>query len=388
MKNFLSLILFSLLISGVVSAQSLSLEWEDVVVADGTEILIEGDGSEDEYIANMLVRNNTSGDLAVKLRRETLEMPDGTQNFICWGSCFGPGVDESPNSVTIGANATSVEWEFGGHYMPKMEYEDPAVFGTARVKYTFFVEGNEADNVSFIAKFEILNVPALSLEWEDVVVADGTEILIEGDGSEDEYIANMLVRNNTSGDLAVKLRRETLEMPDGTQNFICWGSCFGPGVDESPNSVTIGANATSVEWEFGGHYMPKMEYEDPFVPGTARIKYIFFVEGNEADNVSFIAKFHISGVSVDEIAEKVVFSNAYPNPANTIVSIDYDLNSINMPAQVAVYNMLGQNVINQNIENNAGKLQFSVADLNEGIYFYSIIVGSQTVETKKLLVRK
>ncbi|MDR0968924.1 MAG: T9SS type A sorting domain-containing protein [Lentimicrobiaceae bacterium] len=229
---------------------------------------------------------------------------------------------------------------------------------------------------------------SLSLEWDNVVVADGTEILVEGDGSEDEYVANMLVRNNTNTNLDVTLRRETLEMPDGTQNFICWGSCFGPGVDESPSPVIVRADTTSADWEFGGHYMPKMEYGDPFISGIARVKYTFFVDGNEADNVSFIAKFNISGVSVDEIAEKVILSNAYPNPASSIVSIDYNLNSIHIPAQIAIYNMLGQNIANQHIEGDMGKLQFSVADLDEGVYFYSIIVGNQTVETKKLVVRK
>lgn len=232
-----------------------------------------------------------------------------------------------------------------------------------------------------------VSAQSLSLEWDGEVVADGTEILIEGDGSDFEYEVHMLVRNSTNQDLVVALLRETLSMPEGTENYICWGSCFGPGVDLA-RGVTIVANTTTSDWEYSGHYQPRIGFEEPTIFGTARIKYTFFVEDNEADNVSFIAKFHISGVSVDEIAEKVVFSGAYPNPANAIVSIDYNLNSINMPAQIAVYNMLGQNVMNHPIENNEGKLQFSVADLNEGIYFYSIIVGGQTIETKKLVVKK
>lgn len=227
---------------------------------------------------------------------------------------------------------------------------------------------------------------SLSLEWNDAVVEGGTEVLIEGDGSEFEYVAHMMVRNNTSNDLNVVLKREVLEAQEGTLNYICWGLCFGPDVEVS-RGVPIVAGAVSNEVDFGGHYMPR-DSDENIVFGITRIKYTFYVEENEEDNVHFIAKFHISGASVGEIADKVVFSNAYPNPANSVVSIDYNLNSIDLPAQIAVYNMLGQNVVNQIIEKNETKLQLSVSALHEGVYFYSIIVGGEVVDTKKLVIRR
>ena len=55
-------------------------------------------------------------------------------------------------------------------------------------------------------------------------------------------------------------------------------------------------------------------------------------------------------------------------------------------ATIAIYNMMGQEVIRQDV--NDTHVSVNVSDLTDGIYFYSIIVNGDAVKTSKLVVRK
>ena len=88
---------------------------------------------------------------------------------------------------------------------------------------------------------------------------------------------------------------------------------------------------------------------------------------------------------VNNIAE---FSNAYPMPASDVVNFDYSFNSDVNSAMVAVYNMMGQEVLRSDISGMSGKHSLNVSDLADGVYFYSLIVNGKTEKSNKLIIRK
>ena len=57
-------------------------------------------------------------------------------------------------------------------------------------------------------------------------------------------------------------------------------------------------------------------------------------------------------------------------------------------ASVAIYNMMGQEVIRQNVNVGESRLSINVSDLTDGVYFYSLIVNNKTVKTNKLVISK
>jgi hypothetical protein len=79
--------------------------------------------------------------------------------------------------------------------------------------------------------------------------------------------------------------------------------------------------------------------------------------------------------------------HAYPNPASTEVRFDYKLSG-SENASVSVYNLLGQEVLREELNVAQGQVSFSVADLNEGIYFCNLKVNGQAVSTEKFIVKK
>ncbi|UKN00884.1 T9SS type A sorting domain-containing protein [Paracrocinitomix mangrovi] len=85
------------------------------------------------------------------------------------------------------------------------------------------------------------------------------------------------------------------------------------------------------------------------------------------------------------IEEKIDISlSAYPNPANDEFFINFNGNE-GKEFQLVVYNVVGAEVMKKTLVNGLNKL--NVEDLNNGVYFYSIVNNNDIIETKKLLVR-
>lgn len=93
---------------------------------------------------------------------------------------------------------------------------------------------------------------------------------------------------------------------------------------------------------------------------------------------------------VDAIQEvsSITMSQVYPNPSTDVASVRFTTEE-SANVSFSVKNVIGQQVIGENIGNmNAGTrvITFNVADLEAGIYFYTLEVGA-TSETRKFIVK-
>jgi len=79
-------------------------------------------------------------------------------------------------------------------------------------------------------------------------------------------------------------------------------------------------------------------------------------------------------------------SAAYPNPAVSTVSFDYDIADGGF-GSIIIRNILGTVVKESQLSSPAGKLIFDVTDLANGIYFYSLVVNGNRTVTGKMVVK-
>lgn len=226
-----------------------------------------------------------------------------------------------------------------------------------------------------------VSAQSLQFELDGNVFYDGEAIECTNDEyGYGEYIQHMQLRNLTSDDLNVIVEKEVVENLEGTMNFFCWGSCFGPDVMVSPNPVTVVGNSVTGDQDLSFHAM-----YDEDVYGYVVVKYSAYDERHPDERVSIIVKFHKSGEGVDDNFGQMTMSQAYPNPASSMVNFDYDFSG-NLTA--VVYNIVGQEVLRQELNTNVGQLSFSVADLNDGIYFCTMLVNGSAATTQKFVVKK
>ena len=215
------------------------------------------------------------------------------------------------------------------------------------------------------------------------VVENGASYYVYGDG--EASFGELNIEFNVTANESIRLVGEKVELQvvDQTLNYICWGQCLSPTVYVSdPFNMEEGQSET-----FSMHYMYENEIGD--VAGLEQHMQYYLYPGNDPDNkfiINVIFKYSLYGV--DDMNAVESFSNAYPVPASNVVNFDYSFNSNVNTAMIAVYNMMGQEVLRSDISGISGKASLNVSDLADGVYFYSLIVNGKTEKSSKLIIRK
>lgn len=231
----------------------------------------------------------------------------------------------------------------------------------------------------FVAALSYVSAQTLQFELNGQVFEDGqTVYCIDYNPDYGEFIQEMQLRNISNDDLNVIVEREIIDIPEGGSAFFCWGNCFSPSVSVS-NAEPMPAGSVSGVGALSFHYLPAN------LTDIAFIKYYAYDVRHDNERVSVVIAYN----TAEGVAEKPAgnLSHAYPNPASTIVRFNYELTTTDN-ASLKVYNLLGQEVMNQQLSCQQGYVSISVASLNEGIYFCNLIVNGQAMKTEKFIVRK
>lgn len=243
--------------------------------------------------------------------------------------------------------------------------------------------------LAFLAIMGWVSAQSLQFEYDGHVYANGETIICTHAEEWGEMVQEMQIRNLSSTSLDVMVKREIVKIVDGTENSFCWGTCFSSMVDVSPRPQALGGGAVSDKGLLSFHQLIDPTYSgdvNNFVSGTSIVKYYAYPANNEEDKVCVEVWFAYNATGVSE-KSNVSFGHAYPNPASSMVRFDYNL-SVADNVSVAVYNLLGQEVMSEQLNNLQGVVAFSVADLNDGVYFCNLFVNGQAVKTEKFVVKK
>ncbi len=227
-----------------------------------------------------------------------------------------------------------------------------------------------------------MNAQDLTLSWDGETLGD--TVVVWGDPTSEDFeiVFHAVCQNNTDDVINVKIRRKRIEMLEGTMSTFCWGICYAPDIEVSPDSIPIAAQGQSEDEAFSGHYTMAG------VIGTSIVEYTFFNQYNEDQNVKVVAKYWASPTGIAEDAMNGgSISDIYPNPATTFVNLDYNMPAEVDFAKVQIVNLLGSVVKESNINRSANKLSMDVSDLQGGIYFYSVLVNGDVYKTKKLVIQ-
>ena len=235
-------------------------------------------------------------------------------------------------------------------------------------------------------------VSVLSLSAQDFIVTDSEGVIVEsgstyyvsGDGSESwgypggelaiEFVVTALTDVTLIGE-----KEGTLV--DGTYSAICFGLCYAPFVDIT-DPVELEQGETK---EFSMHYTAD---DYLLVLGLAQSMTCYiYREDNPGDRFVINVVFKYSLDNVVDYSSSEVFSNAYPVPASDVVNFDYNFAS-SVNAEIAIFNMMGQEVLRTAVEGLQGKTSISVSDLPDGVYFFSLIVDGKTEKSSKIIIRK
>ena len=80
----------------------------------------------------------------------------------------------------------------------------------------------------------------------------------------------------------------------------------------------------------------------------------------------------------------------YPNPFNPKTVINYELRVTSF-VSLRIYNIQGEEskvLVNQKQNSGEYKIEFEGSDLPSGVYFYSLFLDGERVDTKKMMLLK
>jgi len=233
--------------------------------------------------------------------------------------------------------------------------------------------------IAFAAAFA--NAQSFQFIHEGNIIPNGGTIQVSDDISLFEIVAEMDVKNISANPIEAKLRKFEVDVLPGTSNLFCWGLCFPPFVFESPSPIVIQPNAVCEE--FSGHYTANGIY------GVSIMRYTVFDAVHVTDSAYFFVEFNAGTVGLtDYTNNKISVSNPYPNPAKSQTSFNYQLPANTTNASIKIHNLLGSVVKEVQLTGQSGKVNVNVNDLNDGVYFYSVVVNNETYETKRLIVSR
>ena len=118
------------------------------------------------------------------------------------------------------------------------------------------------------------------------------------------------------------------------------------------------------------------------------MRWVFFYDsGSLHDSACVTIKYTSYPVGVREtISSQGFLSSVFPNPADAKTCFTYSVPS-GLQRMIIIRNLIGATMQTEQLSSDAGKLTISTANLNDGIYFCSLMVDGKIIQTKKLIVK-
>lgn len=229
-----------------------------------------------------------------------------------------------------------------------------------------------------------INGQSLSLSFNSTDATNKT-ISVEGKSSDEVIKASLIITNNGSVDVNVKVRKIENSIVNGSQNSFCLGQCYPPSTYEAVNSFLIEKGQSSGRDVFYVEYFPNGN------TGASEIKYEVFDIANPETNkvwvtITFTATF-ASGIGDRD--GKQIFFLAYPNPVtDQWLTLRYLLPANASKGIVVITNILGVVLKSENITESQGTKTIDLSSFPNGIYFYSLVVNGKSLSSKKIIVNR
>lgn len=200
------------------------------------------------------------------------------------------------------------------------------------------------------------------------------------------------IRNITTANSFVSVREVEKNTAYGHKVSFCWGGTCADG-EATKSVLPLNINAKESNSSF------RVYVKTNGVEGQSTMTYRFFTLNNtDSVDVQFVfnnktktvAPVNVTGGGTT-IAKEVAISgtiDAFPNPASQQTSIEYSLSQSFQNAYVKVYDLMGKEMAQYDLDSENGIIRLNLRNYTEGIYFYTLVADGKSVATKKLVVSK
>ncbi len=322
-------------------------------------------GAEEQIIkAQIYLHNSSENKMFVLARKIEVEVLDDTDNTFCWnGLCFPPFVYESTEVLTLNPGETTEPDDFYGEYNPNgqagitlIDYEffdADKRFETVKttVVYDTTVDHYDAPVLTFNIEHEAEEVPV-----DQVFIVTADQPIRHEDGSEitpetlpDIINFSMVLKDDFAVDYDAHLNDEHTE-------------------------ITI---VPSEPLAFETHYMIEIA---PLMGVDGEVSESFMIVfSTEEDTETNI---------ITHVEELYFLSDPMPNPVRDFTNISFNLPFDTQDAFIQLFTISGSMLKELPIDPSANSVAVNVSGLQNGIYFYSMVIDGRIIKTNRLIINK
>ena len=196
------------------------------------------------------------------------------------------------------------------------------------------------------------------------------------------------VTNISANSIDVVCQKTNITLPLGLLSFqgsnYCFaGACYPASATSPSASATLapGQDITYANSDLDAH---SGYYNGGGIYGIATVEYCFYDENTPSDQTCVTITYDCSqSTAIDEYPSLNEMSDFYPNPAGGLTHFTYNGEG---SAQLIIIDILG-NEVKEIIITEAGVKKLDLSDMTKGIYFGNLVVNSEVVSIKKLIVK-
>ena len=92
----------------------------------------------------------------------------------------------------------------------------------------------------------------------------------------------------------------------------------------------------------------------------------------------------------NSIPKEIKLFQNYPNPFNTMTNVKWQMTDVGN-ARIVIFDILGKEIeilVNERLHKGTYKVSFDGSNLSSGLYYYTLIIDGEKIDTKKLILLK
>jgi hypothetical protein len=186
-------------------------------------------------------------------------------------------------------------------------------------------------------------------------------------------------KNNGTRPITLIVRKASSQIGTSQRNYFCLnGDCLDQSVEDYIVKVEPGQTLNTLQ----------IALEAGLVPGVSSVRYIAYNKSNPGESLdlefNFIVEEKPEKVNIYS-SRKITLQDVYPNPTSDVAFVDYQVDQDDVKAKIILHNVLGNSVGEYELSPTERKAKIQTADLNAGIYFYTLYVNGEAVMTRKIV---
>jgi len=238
------------------------------------------------------------------------------------------------------------------------------------------------NNMKKIILFILIFAQVSFVAAQSFIVSGDTIVFGESDVLLEHHLD---VKNISNNDLDVICVRTVLVLPLNyptfTAPYFCFAEfCYSSTTDTSNvSTLNSGQQFAHSNGDVEAH---TGYYNAQGLNGIAKVKYCFYDVDNPTDETCVTITYETSTTAINDYQPLTKLGDFYPNPASEMVYFSFNGNV----ATLKLIDILGNNV-KEILLSKEGIQELDLSDINKGIYFGNLIVNSEVVSIKKLIVK-